>query len=93
VRQRRADVFLGLAQPNRKWRPQLLAWSLIIVGSVVFAFGVFLLAKTLSKDTALLKAELDAVKREIDRTQEELSAIKRELATSHDNVPSPPSEP
>jgi hypothetical protein len=90
VRQRRADVFLGLAQPNRKWRPQLLAWSLIIVGSVVFAFGVFLL---LSEDTALLKAELDAVKREIDRTQEELSAIKRELATSHDNVPSPPSEP
>jgi hypothetical protein len=68
----------------------LLAWSLIIVGSVVFAFGVFLL---LSEDTALLKAELDAVKREIDRTQEELSAIKRELATSHDNVPSPPSEP
>jgi hypothetical protein len=38
---------LVLAQPNRKRRPQLLAWSLIIVGSVVFAFGVFLLAKPL----------------------------------------------
>jgi hypothetical protein len=71
----------------------MLAWSLIIVGSVVFAFGVFLLAKTLFEDTALLKAELDAVKQEIDRTQEELSAIKRELATSHGNVPSPPSAP
>jgi hypothetical protein len=44
---------------------------------------------------ALLKAELDAVKQEIDRAQEELSAIKRELATNHGNVPEapPPSAP
>jgi len=46
-----------------------LAWSLIIVGSAVFAFGVFLLAKALSKSMALLKAELDAAKEEIDRAQ------------------------
>ena len=73
----------------------MLAWSLIIVGSVVFAFGVLLLAKAISEGMALLKAELDAVKQEIDRAQEELSAIKRELATSHGNVPeaSPPSAP
>jgi len=68
----------------------LLAWSLIIVGSVIFAFGVFLLARALSESMALLKAELDAVKQEIDRAQEELSAIKRELATSHGNVPEAP---
>ena len=73
----------------------MLAWPLIIVGSVVFAFGVFLLAKALSEGMALLKAELDAVKQEIDRVQEELSAIKQELATSHGNVPEapPPSAP
>jgi len=35
-----------------------LAWSLIIVGSAVFMFGVFLLAKALSESMALLKAEL-----------------------------------
>jgi hypothetical protein len=72
-----------------------LAWSLIIVGSAVFAFGVFLLAKALSESMALLKAELNAAKEQIDRAQEELSAIKRELATSHGNVPEtpPPSEP
>jgi chromosome segregation ATPase len=64
----------------------LLAWPLIIVGSVVFA---------LSERMALLKAELDEVKQEIDRVQEELSAIKQELATSHGNVPEapPPSAP
>ena len=72
----------------------MLAWSLIIVGSVVFAFGVFLLAKALSEGMALLKAELDAVKQEIDRAQEERSAIKRELATRHGNVPdAPPTAP
>jgi hypothetical protein len=73
----------------------LLAWSLIILGSVVFAFGVFLVAKAFSEGMALLKAELDAVKPEIDRAQEELSAIKRELATGHGNVPEapPPSAP
>jgi hypothetical protein len=70
------------------------AWSLIIVGSAVFAFGVFLLAKALSENMSLLKAELDAAKEEIDRAQEELSAIKRELATRHGNVPdAPPSAP
>ena len=68
-----------------------LAWSLIIVGSAVFAFGVFLLAKALSESMTLLKAELDVAKEEIDRAQEELSAIKRELPTSHGNLP--PSEP
>jgi hypothetical protein len=68
-----------------------LAWSLIIVGSAVFAFGVFLLARALSESMALLKAELNAAKEEIDRAQKELSAIKRELASSHGNVP--PSEP
>jgi hypothetical protein len=62
---------------------------------VVFAFGVFLLAKALSEGMALLKAELDVAKQEIDRAQEELSAIKRELATNHGNVPEapPPSAP
>jgi hypothetical protein len=62
---------------------------------VVFAFGVFLVAKAFSEGMALLKAELDAVKQEIDRAQEELSAIKRELATGHGNVPEtpPPSAP
>jgi F0F1-type ATP synthase membrane subunit b/b' len=72
-----------------------LAWSLIIVGSVVFAFGVFLLAKVLSERIALLKAEVDAAKEQIDRAQEERSAIKRELATRHGNVPEapPPSAP
>jgi hypothetical protein len=73
----------------------LLAWSLIIVGSVVFAFGVFLVAKAISEGMALLEAELDAVRQEIDRAQENLSAIKRELATSRGNVPEapPPSAP
>lgn len=73
----------------------MLAWSLIIVGSVVFAFGVFLVAKALSEGMALLEAELDAVRQEIDRAQENLSAIKRELATSRGNVPGapPPSAP
>jgi hypothetical protein len=56
-----------------------LAWSLIIVGSAVFMFGVFLLAKALSESMALLKAELDAAKEQIDRAQEERSEIKREL--------------
>ena len=72
-----------------------LAWPLIIVGSAVFAFGVFLLAKALSESMALLKAELDAAKEEINRAQEELSAIKRELATSHGNASEapPPSAP
>jgi septation ring formation regulator EzrA len=69
------------------------AWSLIIVGSAVFAFGVFLLAKALSENMTLLKAEL-AAKEEIDRAQEQLSAIKRELATRHGNVlDAPPSAP
>ena len=67
-----------------------LAWSLIIVGSAVFMFGVFLLAKALSESMALLKAELDAAKEQIDRAQEERSAIKQELATRHGNLPDPP---
>jgi hypothetical protein len=71
-----------------------LAWSLIIVGSAVFMFGVFLLAKALSESMALLKAELDAAKEQIDRAQEERSEIKRELATRHGNVPdAPPTAP
>jgi len=71
----------------------LLAWCLIILGSVVFAFGVFLLAKPLFEGIALLKGELAAVKQQIDRAQEQLSAIKR--ATNHGNVPEapPPSAP
>ena len=72
----------------------MLAWSLIIVGSLVFAFGVILLTKALSEHMALLRAELDAVKQEIDRAQEERSEIKRELATRHGNVPdAPPTAP
>ena len=71
-----------------------LAWSQIIVGSAVFMFGVFLLAKALSESMALLKAELDAAKEQIDRAQEERSEIKRELATRHGNVPdAPPTAP
>ena len=43
---------------------------------------------------ALLKAELDAAKEQIDRAQEERSEIKRELATRHGNVPdAPPTAP
>jgi chromosome segregation ATPase len=57
-------------------------------------FEVFLLAKALSNSMALLKAELDAAKEQIDRAQEERSEIKRELATRHGNVPdAPPTAP
>jgi hypothetical protein len=52
-----------------------LAWLLIIVGSAVFAFGVFVRAKALSQRTALLKAELHRAYEEIGRAHEELSLI------------------
>jgi len=79
-----------------------VACFLIIVGSAVFAFGVFLLAKALSNSMALLKTDLDAAKEQIDRAQEERSAIERELAARierelaarHRNVPdTPPTAP